>query len=62
MEQPDSQRITDIANPGERVGFQMVKSLRADVARLLGRNQYSFPGAQPVSFSRAHLDDLRRKE
>ena len=62
MMEAESNRITDIANPGERVAHQVVKSLRADVARLLGRNQYSFPGAQPVSFSRAHLDDLRRKE
>lgn len=59
---PNSRPIVDIANPGVRVDHQTVKSLRAEVAHLLGRSQYNFPGAQPVSFSRSHLEELRRAE
>lgn len=57
-----AQPLRDIANPGVKAQGDLLRELRAEVANLLGRNSYSFPGAQPVSFSRRHLDELRREE
>jgi len=58
----DSQPIRDIANPGIKADLQLARTLREEVARLLNRNSVGFPGAQPVSFARNHLEDLRREE
>ncbi|KAK3368177.1 mRNA capping enzyme alpha subunit-like protein [Podospora didyma] len=57
---PDAQPIQDIAKPGIRADGPLAKILREEVASLLNRNQLGFPGAQPVSFARHHLDELRR--
>ncbi|KAL2200918.1 mRNA capping enzyme alpha subunit-like protein [Corynascus similis CBS 632.67] len=57
-----AQPLRDIANPGVKAQGDLLRELRAEVANLLGRNSYSFPGAQPVSFSRRHLDELRRED
>ncbi|KAL2123360.1 hypothetical protein VTJ04DRAFT_3815 [Mycothermus thermophilus] len=54
--------LRDIANPGIRAEGNLLRELRAEVAALLGRSSHGFPGAQPVSFSRKHLDELRRED
>jgi mRNA guanylyltransferase len=48
--------ITSIDQPGTPVTGQMLHDLRDDVARMLNRRRTSFPGAQPVSFTRRHLE------
>ncbi|KAK1828427.1 mRNA capping enzyme alpha subunit-like protein [Podospora conica] len=59
---PNARPIADITNPGVRVDHQTAKGMRTEVANLLGRSQYNFPGAQPVSFARSHLDALRQSD
>lgn len=54
--------ITKIDEPGVRAEGQLLMQLRQEVAQLLGRSQIGFPGAQPVSFSRRHLQELMTKE
>ena len=54
--------IQDISFPGQKVDDDRVVELRQRVANLLRRNQHGFPGAQPVSFSRRHLDELRERK
>lgn len=40
----------------------LADSLRREVASLLNRNQLSFPGAQPVSFARKHIQELQSQD
>ncbi|KAI2630682.1 mRNA capping enzyme, alpha subunit [Hypoxylon sp. NC1633] len=54
--------IQAIDEPGLRVPGDVVMGLRQEVAGLLHRSQTSFPGAQPVSFTRKHLDELLRED
>lgn len=54
--------IKAIAEPGIKAPRDFALQLRRDVAELLQRNQIGFPGAQPVSFARKHLAELRRQE
>ncbi|KAK0645911.1 mRNA capping enzyme alpha subunit-like protein [Cercophora newfieldiana] len=54
--------IPDISQPGVKADFQLVRALRSEVAQLLNRSSIGFPGAQPVSFSRKHLEALRRED
>ncbi|KAL2752658.1 hypothetical protein ACRALDRAFT_1044680 [Sodiomyces alcalophilus JCM 7366] len=54
--------IQDIAEPGIRMRREFLPALRREVANLLHRNQTGFPGAQPVSFARRHLQELREKD
>lgn len=54
--------IGSIEEPGIKAEGQLIHAMRREVAELLGRQQTSFPGAQPVSFARQHLDELTRQE
>lgn len=62
MEQPPDGQISSIAEPGVKAEGQLLYSMRKEVAELLGRHQTSFPGAQPVSFARQHLDEMAKQE
>ena len=48
--------------PGVPADRDMARMFQEEVASLLGRTQRGFPGAQPVSFSRRHLQELQTKE
>lgn len=62
MEQPADGPIQSIAEPGVKASGPLLYSMRKEVAELLGRHQTGFPGAQPVSFARQHLDELQKQE
>jgi mRNA guanylyltransferase len=55
-------QIRSIDEPGLRATGDLLLTLRKEVAALLGTSENRFPGAQPVSFSRKHLDELRREK
>ncbi|KAF2277011.1 mRNA-capping enzyme subunit alpha [Westerdykella ornata] len=48
--------------PGTQVPPSEVHGLREQVATLLMRDNTRFPGAQPVSFARHHIEELQRTE
>lgn len=49
--------------PGDLVDPDSAHFLKQVVAKLLGRgDNLRFPGAQPVSFAREHIDELQREE
>ena len=50
------------AIPGAKVEGEFLYNLRREVASLVGRSQVSFPGAQPVSFARRHLEELTKED
>ncbi|KAI1450993.1 mRNA capping enzyme, alpha subunit [Annulohypoxylon stygium] len=54
--------IQSIDEPGRRPPNDVVMGLRQEVAGILHRNSTTFPGAQPVSFTRKHLDELLRED
>ncbi|CAF3440848.1 unnamed protein product, partial [Fusarium graminearum] len=54
--------ITSIAEPGVKAHGQLLHEMRREVATLLGRSHTGFPGAQPVSFARQHLDELAQHD
>ncbi|KAK7749231.1 Dcp1p-Dcp2p decapping enzyme complex alpha subunit [Diatrype stigma] len=54
--------IQSIDEPGLRISGDLLRTMRQEVASLLGRSQIGFPGAQPVSFTRKHVDELRRED
>jgi mRNA guanylyltransferase len=55
--------IESIDTPGMKMANdETLYDLRSGVAALLGRSKPDFPGAQPVSFARRHLDELRSQE
>jgi len=57
-----SHRIEYIDAPGVRAEGPHLQAMRKKVAGLLKRTASSFPGAQPVSFARRHLEELRQQE
>lgn len=59
---PPAGPIASISEPGVKADGQLLYDMRKEVADLLGRHQTSFPGAQPVSFARQHLDELTKQE
>ncbi|KAK3630101.1 Dcp1p-Dcp2p decapping enzyme complex alpha subunit [Elasticomyces elasticus] len=52
----------DLAQVGTKLDPQDAADNRNYVADLLGRRQITFPGAQPVSFARSHLDELKQQD
>lgn len=54
--------ILTLSEVGNQLPREDAEQYRAAVADLLQRNQRSFPGAQPVSFSRQHIQELKRTE
>ncbi|GAP90059.1 putative mRNA-capping enzyme subunit alpha [Rosellinia necatrix] len=55
-------QIQSIDEPGLRASGDLLMTMRREVASLLGRSSNSFPGAQPVSFARKHIDELLRED
>jgi mRNA guanylyltransferase len=47
---------------GQRIPPEDMQFHRGTIADLLGRQQLSFPGAQPVSFARKHFAELQRTD
>lgn len=62
MEPKPDGPIESIDEPGIKAEGPLIHTMRREVADLLGRQQTSFPGAQPVSFARQHLDELTKQE
>ena len=48
--------------PGIRADGAVLQSMRREIANQLRRQQLGFPGAQPVSFTRKHMEELRKQE
>ncbi|KAA8908348.1 mRNA capping enzyme, catalytic domain-containing protein [Sphaerosporella brunnea] len=48
--------------PGFKAEGDLLRTLRREVADLLERSNLSFPGAQPVSFCRRHINELKRDD
>jgi mRNA guanylyltransferase len=54
--------LTDIEKPGQKFEGDTLYQMRKQVAALLDQKSPRFPGAQPVSFARKHLEELTREE
>jgi mRNA guanylyltransferase len=51
-----------ISAPGTKAELHLTQKFREEVAALLDRKSLSFPGAQPVSFARRHIEELTKQE
>jgi mRNA guanylyltransferase len=54
--------VASIEAPGIKIDGELLYNMRTEVACLLDRQNTSFPGAQPVSFARRHLEELTKQE
>lgn len=54
--------VPNIADIGFLAEPELTRNFQREVASLLGRSTFSFPGAQPVSFARRHLQELQKRE
>ena len=54
--------LTSIDRPGHKIEGDLLYNMRREVADLLDRPNLAFPGAQPVSFARRHLEELTKQE
>ncbi|ORY59082.1 mRNA capping enzyme, catalytic domain-containing protein [Pseudomassariella vexata] len=54
--------IRSIDCPGIKAQPELARHLREEVAHLLNRDKLDFPGAQPVSFRKPHLEELHRQD
>lgn len=54
--------VPDLDAIGIKAQPQLADQFRREVAQLLGRNNLSFPGSQPVSFSSRHLLELQKED
>ncbi|RKF57629.1 mRNA-capping enzyme subunit alpha [Golovinomyces cichoracearum] len=54
--------LTSVDTPGIKAEGALEHTLREEIATLLNRKNLNFPGANPVSFSRKHLEELERED
>ncbi|OXV06429.1 hypothetical protein Egran_05803 [Elaphomyces granulatus] len=54
--------VPDLDAIGIKAQPQLADQFRREVAQLLGRNNLSFPGSQPVSFASRHLLELQKED
>ncbi|KIH92163.1 mRNA guanylyltransferase [Sporothrix brasiliensis 5110] len=57
-----SGKLDRLDAPGIRAEGAVLHSMRREVANQLRRQQLGFPGAQPVSFTRKHMEELRKQD
>ncbi|CZT03547.1 probable mRNA-capping enzyme subunit alpha [Rhynchosporium agropyri] len=54
--------VGSLTAPGIKAEGELLFRMRSEVAHLLDRKNTSFPGAQPVSFARRHLEALTKQD
>jgi mRNA guanylyltransferase len=55
--------VRSIQAPGLKIEGELLYNMRQEVANLLDRGRnLNFPGAQPVSFARRHLEELTQRD
>ncbi|RDW65217.1 mRNA-capping enzyme subunit alpha [Coleophoma crateriformis] len=54
--------LASVERPGVKAEGHLLHAMRQEVAELLDRKHLGFPGAQPVSFARRHLEELTRQD
>ncbi|CAK7264809.1 Dcp1p-Dcp2p decapping enzyme complex alpha subunit [Sporothrix epigloea] len=57
-----SRKIERLDAPGIRAEGVVLHNMRREIANQLRRQQLGFPGAQPVSFTRKHMEELRKQD